>query len=86
MARILSAIQPSGTLTIGNYLGALKNFVKLQDEHECLFFIVDQHAITVPQDRPELRKKIKGAKNDNGSEYHLKQREAAVIRKILNKL
>lgn len=35
MSRILSAIQPSGTLTIGNYLGALKNFVKLQDEHEC---------------------------------------------------
>ena len=59
MARILSAIQPSGTLTIGNYLGALKNLVKLQDEHECLFFIVDQHAITVPQDRLELRKKIK---------------------------
>ena len=59
MARILSAIQPSGTLTIVNYLGALKNFVKLQDEHECLFFIVDQHAITVPQDRLELRKKIK---------------------------
>ena len=59
MSRILSAIQPSGTLTIGNYLGALKNFVKLQDEHECLFFIVDQHAITVPQDRLELRKKIK---------------------------
>ena len=59
MARILSAIQPSGTLTIGNYLGALKNFVKLQDEHECLFFIVDQHAITVPQDRLELRKKVK---------------------------
>lgn len=59
MARILSAIQPSGTLTIGNYLGALKNFVKLQDEHECFFFIVDQHAITVPQDRLELRQKIK---------------------------
>lgn len=59
MSRILSAIQPSGTLTIGNYLGALKNFVKLQDDHECLFFIVDQHAITVPQDRLELRKKIK---------------------------
>ena len=59
MSRILSAIQPSGTLTIGNYLGALKNFVKLQDEHECFFFIVDQHAITVPQDRLELRKKIK---------------------------
>ena len=59
MSRILSAIQPSGTLTIGNYLGALKNFVELQDEHDCLFFIVDQHAITVPQDRLELRKRIK---------------------------
>ncbi|HAX74118.1 MAG TPA: tryptophan--tRNA ligase [Firmicutes bacterium] len=59
MARILSAIQPSGTLSIGNYLGALKNFVKLQDEHECFFFIVDQHAITVPQDKTELRKKTK---------------------------
>lgn len=59
MARILSGIQPSGTLTIGNYLGALKNYVKLQDEHDCLFFIVDLHAITVPQDRLVLRQKIK---------------------------
>ena len=59
MARILSAIQPSGTLTLGNYLGALKNYVKLQDDHECLFFIVDLHAITVPQDRLVLRQKIK---------------------------
>ena len=59
MARILSGIQPSGTLTLGNYLGALKNFVKLQNEHECLFFIVDLHAVTVPQDRLELRRRIK---------------------------
>jgi len=59
MTRILSGIQPSGTLTLGNYIGALKNFVKLQDEQECLFFIVDLHAITVPQDRLELRKRIK---------------------------
>jgi len=59
MARILSGIQPSGTLTLGNYLGALKNFVKLQHEHECLFIVVDLHAITVPQDRLELRQKIK---------------------------
>ncbi|MCL1950122.1 MAG: tryptophan--tRNA ligase [Turicibacter sp.] len=59
MARILSGIQPSGTLTIGNYIGALKNYVKLQDEHECLFFIVDLHAITVPQDRQKLRQNIR---------------------------
>jgi len=59
MARILSGIQPSGALTIGNYLGAIKNFVKLQHEHDCLFMIVDLHAITVPQDRLALRKNIK---------------------------
>jgi len=59
MARILSGIQPSGALTLGNYLGALKNFVKLQDEHDCLFMIVDLHAITVPQDRLVLRNNIK---------------------------
>ena len=43
---ILSGIQPSGKLHIGNYLGALKNFVKLQNEHECYFFIADYHSIT----------------------------------------
>jgi len=59
MSRILSGIQPSGRLTIGNYIGAVKNFVKLQHEHECIFMIVDLHAITVPQDRLELRKNIK---------------------------
>ena len=59
MARILSGIQPSGALTLGNYLGAIKNFVKLQDEHECLFMVVDLHAATVPQDRLALRKNIK---------------------------
>ena len=50
MARVLSGIQPSGKLTLGNYIGALQNFVKLQHEHECYFMIVDLHAITVPQD------------------------------------
>jgi len=59
MSRILSGIQPSGALTIGNYLGAIKNFVKLQHEHECLFIVVDLHAITVAQDRLALRKNIK---------------------------
>jgi tryptophanyl-tRNA synthetase len=59
MSVIFSGIQPSGTVTIGNYLGALKNFVTLQEDHDCLFCIVDQHAITVAQDRLELRKNIR---------------------------
>lgn len=53
MARVLSGIQPSGQLTLGNYVGALQNFVKLQHDHECYFMVVDLHAVTVPQD-PEL--------------------------------
>jgi tryptophanyl-tRNA synthetase len=52
---ILSGIQPSGELTIGNYLGALKNWVKLQDEYECYYCIVDLHAITVKQVPKDLR-------------------------------
>ncbi|HHY72469.1 MAG TPA: tryptophan--tRNA ligase [Bacillus bacterium] len=59
MAIIFSGIQPSGTLTLGNYLGAMKHFVDLQDENQCYFCIVDQHAITVPQDPKELQKNIR---------------------------
>ncbi|MFV8827387.1 tryptophan--tRNA ligase [Alkalihalobacterium sp. APHAB7] len=59
MKTVFSGIQPSGTLTLGNYLGAMKHFVDLQDDHNCFFCIVDQHAITVPQDKTELRKNIK---------------------------
>lgn len=55
MAVIFSGIQPSGSLTIGNYLGALRNFLDYQDEHECYYCIVNQHAITVPQDPAALR-------------------------------
>lgn len=55
MGIIFSGIQPSGIITLGNYLGALKQFVELQDEHECYFCIVNQHAITVPQDPKTLR-------------------------------
>ncbi|MCL6631113.1 MAG: tryptophan--tRNA ligase [Alicyclobacillus herbarius] len=54
MKRVFSGIQPSGTLTIGNYLGAMRHFVALQDEADCLFCVVDMHAITVPQDPEEL--------------------------------
>lgn len=54
---IFSGIQPSGNPTIGNYLGALRNWVKLQDEFDCYFCIVDLHAITVKQVPKELREK-----------------------------
>ncbi|MBP2032626.1 tryptophanyl-tRNA synthetase [Clostridium algifaecis] len=55
--RIFSGIQPSGNLTIGNYLGALKNWVKLQDQYECYFCVVDLHAITVRQEPKDLRRR-----------------------------
>jgi tryptophanyl-tRNA synthetase len=55
--RIFSGIQPSGNLHIGNYLGAIKNWVKLQNEYDSIFCVVDMHAITVPQDPEELKKK-----------------------------
>ncbi|MEW9674964.1 tryptophan--tRNA ligase [Lentibacillus sp. L22] len=59
MNTIFSGIQPSGTLTIGNYLGAMQHFVNLQEDNQCFFCIVDEHAITVPQDRLKLRKNIR---------------------------
>lgn len=59
MKKIFSGIQPSGAPTIGNYLGALQQFVQLQEEYDCYFCIVDEHAITVPQKRLELRKNIR---------------------------
>ncbi len=53
---VFSGVQPSGALTIGNYLGAIKNWVDIQDEYEGIFCVVDQHAITVPQEAKNLRK------------------------------
>jgi len=58
-ARVFSGVQPSGNLHIGNYLGALKNWVKMQHNYESIFCIVDLHAITVYQPPDELRSKIK---------------------------
>jgi tryptophanyl-tRNA synthetase len=59
MKRIFSGVQPSGILTLGNYLGAIKNFVRVQHEHDCLFCVVDLHALTVTQDPHELRKNVR---------------------------
>lgn len=53
---VFSGVQPSGSLTIGNYIGAIKNWISLQDEYECYYSIVDLHAITVPQEPKNLRK------------------------------
>lgn len=54
---VFSGVQPSGNLTIGNYIGAIKNFVDLQDECDCFYCIVDLHAITVPQVPKDLRRR-----------------------------
>ncbi|MGL5648591.1 MAG: tryptophan--tRNA ligase [Clostridium sp.] len=54
---IFSGIKPSGDLTLGNYLGAIKSWVKLQDDYECYYCVVDLHAITVKQTPAELRKR-----------------------------
>ncbi|WP_078548088.1 tryptophan--tRNA ligase [Litchfieldia alkalitelluris] len=59
MKTIFSGIQPSGSVTLGNYIGAMKQFIELQEDNNCYFCIVDQHSITVPQDRLELRKNIR---------------------------
>ncbi len=53
---VFSGVQPSGALTIGNYIGAIKNWVDLQNEYDCYYCIVDLHAITVPQIPKDLRK------------------------------
>ncbi len=53
---LFSAVQPSGTPTIGNYVGAINNFVKLQDEYNCIYSIADLHCLTVRQDPQKLRK------------------------------
>lgn len=58
MKRVFSGVQPTGNIHLGNYLGALKQFVELQEEHECIYCIVDLHAITMPQDPKVLREHI----------------------------
>lgn len=56
--RIVSGIQPTGNIHIGNYLGAIKQWISLQDNNECVFFIADLHALTAPYDPKELQNKI----------------------------
>ncbi|MCG8356592.1 MAG: tryptophan--tRNA ligase, partial [Kiloniellales bacterium] len=55
MKRIFSGVQPTGNLHLGNYLGAIRNFVGLQEEFECIYCVVDLHAITLWQEPAELK-------------------------------
>jgi len=55
MKRIFSGVQPTGNLHLGNYLGAIRNFARLQDDYECIYCVVDMHAITVWQDPAVLK-------------------------------
>ncbi|MDP9211657.1 MAG: tryptophan--tRNA ligase [bacterium] len=57
--RIISGIQSSGSLHLGNYVGALRQFIELQEDYECFFFIADLHSITVPQEPETLRTQIR---------------------------
>jgi tryptophanyl-tRNA synthetase len=57
--RVLSGVQPSGNLHIGNYLGAIRQFLRLQEEHECYYFLADLHALTTVQDPERFRKLVR---------------------------
>ena len=59
MKRVFSGIQPTGNIHIGNYLGALKQFVELQEDNDCIYCIVDLHSIMVPQDPKKLKENIR---------------------------
>jgi tryptophanyl-tRNA synthetase len=56
--RVLSGVQPSGDLHIGNYFGAIRQFVRLQQDHECYYFLADLHALTTVQDAERMRRLI----------------------------
>src|SRR4029453_16911753 len=58
-ARVFSGMQPTGNLHLGNYLGAMLNWIRLQDTHECIYCVVDMHAITIWQDPQELNRAIR---------------------------
>ena len=59
MKKILTGLQPTGEITIGNYIGAIKQMVKLQEEYDSYIFVADMHSITIPQDPKKLRENIK---------------------------
>ena len=83
MKRVFSGVQPTGNIHIGNYLGALRQFVELQEENECIYCIVDLHSITVPQDPKELRKHILDAVSYTHLDVYKRQGEYIKYRDIM---
>ena len=59
MKKILTGLKPTGDLTLGNYIGAIKQMIKMQDEYESYIFVADLHALTVPQDPNDLKRRIR---------------------------
>ena len=59
MKKVLTGLQPTGAITIGNYIGSIKQMIEYQDMYESYIFIADLHAITIPQDKEELGKRIR---------------------------
>ena len=59
MKKVLTGLQPTGVITLGNYIGAIKQMVKYQEEYESYIFIADLHAITIEQDPKELKERVK---------------------------
>ena len=62
--RVLSGVQPSGTLHLGNYFGAMKQHIELQEEHECFYFIANYHTLTTIQEPERLRELTRGVALD----------------------
>ena len=78
MNRIFSGVQPTGNLHLGNYLGAIRNWVALQKDYDCIFCIVDLHALTLPQDPDELRKNTREVTADVGKNPVMKSKKNSV--------
>ena len=71
MKRVFSGVQPTGNIHIGNYLGAIRQFVELEKENDCLYCIVNMHSITVPQDPKALKEHTSDvAYGQTGSGHH----------------
>ena len=74
---ILSGIQATGDLTLGNYIGALKNFVKMQDEYDCYYMIANLHALTVRREPEELR-------NNNKKMFFIYENMASGVKEVMD--
>ena len=59
MKRILTGLKPTGNLTLGNYIGAIKQMIDMQNEYDSILFVADLHALTIPQDPIELKNRIR---------------------------